>query len=441
MSYTYTVNDICNNQIILSTNQSVYVTSSGSIDIHQSFCIATSGGNNHIINNAGVIIGGGILDPENNTGGVIQMYNSYVNTIINTGNIINTSGYSSVFDIYISSGGSITNLYNFQNGLTYYIDNYIITNSTIPQNYYTIIQQHNYGSINITNSSGLMTFNIDPSSNIDPTFIYTNIIVGVPYAQITPKDGTFNDNNWTLLPNLNGVANSYNLFFSPSVYNIAKTRFNDNIYTLTTNPTVLYYDITILPNQSLIIPKGFTLDISSNNGQIDNNGAIINYGTLIIDGVLNSNGIFNNEFGGSMIIPSGTININSGNFINRGNIDNGVDDVNDGTININNNSRFINNGKIKIDVNGFININNSGILDNNGTLDNYNEIYINAICNNNGLINNYVLINIDSPNVLVNIDPIHYFGVFNNQGVVGDMSFDDKGILNTGTSINYPPST
>lgn len=100
-----------------------------------------------------------------------------------------------------------------------------------------------------------------------------------------------------------------------AIYNIATSRFNDNIYTLNSISTSLTQELIISSNQTLIIPRGYTLNISSGGGQIDNSGAIINYGTLTIDGTLNSTGIINNEFGGT-ITNNNTIN-NNGKILNR----------------------------------------------------------------------------------------------------------------------------
>ena len=99
-----------------------------------------------------------------------------------------------------------------------------------------------------------------------------------------------------------------------SITDIATSRFNDNIYTLGISPFTLTNNITISSNQSLIIPRGFSLDIL-NTTQINNYGAIINYGILTIDGYLISTGTINNEFGGT--VTNNNSLINNGKFLNR----------------------------------------------------------------------------------------------------------------------------
>ena len=121
-----------------------------------------------------------------------------------------------------------------------------------------------------------------------------------------------------------------------SISTIASSRFNDNIYTLGTTSFTLTNNISISSNQTLIIPQGFTLDISSNGGQLDNSGSIINYGTLTINGILNSTGTIHHEFR-SIIKNNNTIQNNGklsmrsnytgngylyGNFISKSIIDN-----------------------------------------------------------------------------------------------------------------------
>lgn len=190
-----------------------------------------------------------------------------------------------------------------------------------------------------------------------------------------------------------------------SITDIATSRFNDNIYTL--NSSLVEWSssfITILPNQSLIIPKNYTLVL---NIGFQNNGTIINYGTLLENGELNSNGIINNEI-------SGVIDISNTLFM-----DNYCHILNRGVINILNPSSWgqiiMNNTNCKL-VNCAGGIINNGI----GTGTNIGRIYNNfGLFINNGIFNN---LNIVSGEV----------GTFINNGIINPTG---NGILFTG---NYP---
>ena len=102
--------------------------------------------------------------------------------IINTGTITGTAGYG----IYNGSSGSITNLTNSQNNLTYY--------GKLPTNYYVKVNSSSsYGKISFTNASGSMNIGIaDDSTLTEGT--YEAVVSGLGASNISTSSGTYISN-------------------------------------------------------------------------------------------------------------------------------------------------------------------------------------------------------------------------------------------------------
>ena len=155
---------------------------------------------------------------------------------------------------------------------------------------------------------------------------------------------------------------------------------NNNIYYINQSTTI-NSSLTIQANKYLIIPKDYTLTISSNI-VINNSGALINYGTINISsgaGINNSSsGIILNEFSGTIINDStSNSNTNSGKIINRGSYSNELTS-----------STFTNgSGGIFLNKNGGT-FDNTGLVTNEpgGVFDNY---YNYLRVNNGGKVVNY----------------------------------------------------
>ena len=142
------------------------------------------------ITNTGTIMGG--TDGIGNDG--------YITTIVNTGTITGTTGYG------INNAGSITNLTNSQNNLTY--------NGKLPTNYYVKINSSSsYGKITVSNPQGSMNFDITSDSSVTENQTYSGVIDGLTSVNLNSTSGSFiNSSNqtysWTLS---NSSANLWDL--------------------------------------------------------------------------------------------------------------------------------------------------------------------------------------------------------------------------------------
>lgn len=125
-------------------------------------------GNISFITNSGTIIGSKDGIANSNT----------ITSIINTGNITGTSGYS-IHNVE----GSITNLTNSQNNLT------LIGN--VPTNYYVKVNSSSsYGKVSFTSASGSMNIGIaDDSTLTEGT--YEAVVSGVSASNISNRSGTY----------------------------------------------------------------------------------------------------------------------------------------------------------------------------------------------------------------------------------------------------------
>ena len=129
-----------------------------------------SNGNISSITNTGTITGG--TDGIGNDG--------HITTIVNTGTITGTAGYG------INNGGSITNLTNSQNNLTYA--------GKLPTNYYVKVNSSSsYGKITVSNPSGSMNVGIGDDSTLSEG-TYEAVIDGVTSSNISDSSGTYISN-------------------------------------------------------------------------------------------------------------------------------------------------------------------------------------------------------------------------------------------------------
>tara|TARA_Y100000022_G_scaffold127441_1_gene110449 strand:+ start:10101 stop:12242 length:2142 start_codon:yes stop_codon:yes gene_type:complete len=149
-------------------------------------------GNISSITNTGTILGG--KDGIGNDG--------HITTIVNTGTITGTTGYG------INNGaGSITNLTNSQNNLTY--------NGKLPTNYYVKVNSSSsYGKITISNPQGSMNVGISDDSTLEAT-TYSSVFSGITDASTSfggVTSGTVinggKEYSWSLV---NSVATSWDL--------------------------------------------------------------------------------------------------------------------------------------------------------------------------------------------------------------------------------------
>jgi len=119
------------------------------------------------LNNSGAILGSqhGV-----SVGGTLT-------NIINTGTITGTAGYG------VKNDGSITNLTNLQNNLTY--------NGKLPTNYFVKVNSSSsYGKISFTSASGSMNIGIaDDSMLTEGT--YEAVVSGVSASNISNSSGTY----------------------------------------------------------------------------------------------------------------------------------------------------------------------------------------------------------------------------------------------------------
>ena len=123
------------------------------------------------ITNTGTIKGG--KDGISNSGNITN--------IVNTGTITGTSGYG------IHNGdGSITNLTNSQNNLTY--------TAYLPTNYYVKVNSSSsYGKITVSNPQGSMNVGIGDDSTLSEG-TYEAVIDGVTSSNISDSSGTYISN-------------------------------------------------------------------------------------------------------------------------------------------------------------------------------------------------------------------------------------------------------
>jgi alpha-tubulin suppressor-like RCC1 family protein len=469
MSYTYTITDPCNNHITLTNNQSINITSSGSVTsntgatLQEHSAIDISGNTGIEINNAGKIQGKFFGISFINTTSSIQ-------TLYNTG-FIDSSGTNNSQAIIINPSNSIVNLYNYgkingdNNNNSHDIYNFGLINNlynsqsnlrlqiNFPVNYYIkILNDFSYGTLNSTFPTGTMTFDIDSSSIITPTsqLTYTNVLINIPSNNILFKTGIFQSYSWNIIPD---SSNNWDLVFTIREFSPSSdlTTLKDNIYILNDSLRILTNNYDISSSTYFIIPKDYTLNII-NNSEIDNYGTIVNYGTINIDSgcaVNNLSGsVFLNEFSGIINNDSSSnSNINSGRFINRGEYNNelGI-------------SNFTNN------VGGIFKNKNGGTFTNAGTLLNLPgavfENYYNYLTNNNygQLINygeyipdvqgsiypSYHIISDGSAHSLAinTISGDLYAWGFNNSGQLGNNTNNQSTVpvkVNTGESIPNPP--
>jgi len=119
------------------------------------------------LNNSGAILGSqhGV-----SVGGTLT-------NIINTGTITGTAGYG------VNNDGSITNLTNLQNNLTY--------NGKLPTNYFVKVNSSSsYGKISFTSASGSMNIGIaDDSTLTEGT--YEAVVSGLSASNISNSSGTY----------------------------------------------------------------------------------------------------------------------------------------------------------------------------------------------------------------------------------------------------------
>ena len=166
-----------NHGIVFWNNSGTTVTNSGTIKgtggTSSRGIRLGSNGSISKITNTGTIIGG--IDGIGSDGNITN--------IVNTGTITGTAGYG------INNGtGSITNLTNSQNNLTY--------NGKLPTNYFIKVNSSSsYGKITFSNPSGSMNVGVADDSILSAG-TYSAVINGLSGGNISNSSGTFiNDNN------------------------------------------------------------------------------------------------------------------------------------------------------------------------------------------------------------------------------------------------------
>ena len=148
-----------------------------------------SNGNISSITNTGTILGG--KDGIGNDG--------HITNIVNTGTITGTAGYD------INNGaGSITNLTNSQNNLTYL--------GRLPTNYYVKVNSSlSYGKITFSNPLGSMNVGIGSGSTLSQG-TYVAVIDGVTSSNISNSSGTYGSNaNYYKYSLINSSGNQWDL--------------------------------------------------------------------------------------------------------------------------------------------------------------------------------------------------------------------------------------
>ena len=134
--------------------------------------------------------------------------------IINTGTITGTAGYG------VNNGGSITNLTNLQNNLTY--------NGKLPTNYYVKVNSSSsYGKIYFTSASGSMNIGIaDDSTLTEGT--YEDALDGVTSSNIAISSGTYvSDDNHYKYSIENNLLNQWDLIVNDLTADV-KCSLNSN---------------------------------------------------------------------------------------------------------------------------------------------------------------------------------------------------------------------
>ena len=165
-----------NHGIAIWNNSGTALTNSGSISGtggSNSYGIRVGNdGNISSITNSGTISGG--------TYGIANSNN--ITNIINTGTITGSAGYG-----IDNTQGSITNLTNSQNNLTFL--------GSLPTNYYIKVNStSSYGKITITNPNGSMNVGVTDDSTLS-VGTYSAVINGLSGENISNSSGTFINNN------------------------------------------------------------------------------------------------------------------------------------------------------------------------------------------------------------------------------------------------------
>jgi hypothetical protein len=262
------VTNITNNGIIQS------ITSGDSNNQAVGLYLNSNTGSYNILNTGTIIADsatseGGFGDYS---AGIYVSGNSAALTITNTGTINALSGAYG-----ISSGTyNVTTLNNLQGAgneagaLTYV--------GEVPLNYNIIINSPtNYGQLDITSSSGNMTFGIYNTSTV-AVGKYASVITGVDSGGLPNKSGTFGAFNWIL--SATDVSNTWDLIFSsngpspPDTQSSLKTlasrlRSIYNHQALTSNfPNSNTYDCNLFDVKGMCISAGgrySTVDNPSSN--------------------------------------------------------------------------------------------------------------------------------------------------------------------------------
>jgi len=164
-----------NHGIVFWNDSGTTVTNSGTIQGtggNYSYGIRLgSNGSITKITNTGTITGG--TDGIGNDG--------HITTIVNTGTITGTAGYG-----INNGGGSITNLTNSQNNLTYA--------GKLPTNYYVKVNSSSsYGKITFSSPQGSMNVGIGDDSTLSEG-TYEAVIDGVTSSNISDSSGTYISN-------------------------------------------------------------------------------------------------------------------------------------------------------------------------------------------------------------------------------------------------------
>jgi len=198
-----------NDGIVFWNNSGTTVTNSGTIE--------GTGGNYSY----GIRLGSNgsiakITNTETIKGGKDGIANAgNITNIVNTGTITGTSGYS-IHNIE----GSITNLTNSQNNLTFI--------GNVPANYYVKVNSTNdYGKINISNPSGSMNVGIEDNSRITEG-TYEDVLDGVTSSNIAISSGTYvSDDNHYKYSIENSVLNQWDLIVNDLTADV-KCSLNSN---------------------------------------------------------------------------------------------------------------------------------------------------------------------------------------------------------------------
>ena len=228
--------------IVFWNNSGTTVTNSGTIQGtggNYSYGIRLgSNGSITKITNTGTIKGG--KDGISNSG--------IITNIVNTGTITGTSGYG------IHNGdGSITNLTNSQNNLTY--------TANLPTNYYVKVNSSSsYGKITFSNPQGSMNVGIGDDSTLSEG-TYEAVIDGVTSSNISDSSGTYISNaNHYKYSLTNSSGNQWDLIVN-DLTNLTLGLCVASNVSLTNSQKLLTYDETVkgIPAASVLSPKGVVL--------------------------------------------------------------------------------------------------------------------------------------------------------------------------------------